>query len=108
MRFQTEPLPSRRRVAPQSPPFLAPASVRHRGGVPRRTVPAARSCVERVRGGEPAFLEVHTYRFRPHSMFDPELYRDKQEVEEWKERDPLVTFPERLAQAGLRGGATKG
>jgi len=63
---------------------------------------AARSCVERVRGGEPAFLEVHTYRFRPHSMFDPELYRDKQEVEEWKERDPLVTFPERLAQAGLR------
>jgi pyruvate dehydrogenase E1 component alpha subunit len=49
----------------------------------------------------PAFLELKTYRFRPHSMFDPELYRDKEEVERWKERDPLVTFPAQLEQAGL-------
>ena len=62
---------------------------------------AARACVDRVRSGEPVFLEVKTYRFRPHSMFDPELYRDREEVERWKERDPLVTFPERLEQAGL-------
>jgi pyruvate dehydrogenase E1 component alpha subunit len=32
----------------------------------------------------PFFLELQTYRFRAHSMFDPELYRDKAEVEEWK------------------------
>jgi pyruvate dehydrogenase E1 component alpha subunit len=47
-------------------------------------------------GGGPYFLEFRTYRFRAHSMFDPQLYRDKQEVEEWKQRDPLVTFQARL------------
>ena len=40
-------------------------------------------------GGGPHFLEYRTYRFRAHSMYDPELYRDKQEVEEWKKRDPI-------------------
>jgi pyruvate dehydrogenase E1 component alpha subunit len=50
-----------------------------------------------VRGGRgPHFLEYRTYRFRPHSMYDPELYRDKQEVEEWKKRDPISTFTEHL------------
>jgi TPP-dependent pyruvate/acetoin dehydrogenase alpha subunit len=34
-------------------------------------------------------------------MFDPELYRDKAEVEKWKERDPLVTLPEQMRTAGL-------
>jgi pyruvate dehydrogenase E1 component alpha subunit len=43
-------------------------------------------------GGGPHFLEYRTYRFRAHSMFDPELYREKQEVEEWKKRDPIITF----------------
>jgi TPP-dependent pyruvate/acetoin dehydrogenase alpha subunit len=47
-------------------------------------------------GGGPYFLEFRTYRFRAHSMFDPQLYRDKQEVEEWKQRDPIVTFQARL------------
>lgn len=51
--------------------------------------------------GHPAFLEMRTYRFCAHSMFDPELYRDKQEVERWKERDPLTAWSARLAQAGL-------
>ncbi len=37
----------------------------------------------------PRFLELRTYRFRAHSMFDPELYRKKAEVEEWKRRDPI-------------------
>ena len=51
---------------------------------------AARSATERVRSGEgPFFLECRTYRFRAHSMYDPELYRDKAEVEEWKKRDPI-------------------
>jgi TPP-dependent pyruvate/acetoin dehydrogenase alpha subunit len=54
---------------------------------------ATKKAVTAVRsGGGPHFLEYRTYRFRAHSMFDPELYREKQEVEEWKKRDPIVTF----------------
>lgn len=39
--------------------------------------------------GLPRFVEFRTYRFRPHSMFDPDLYRDKREIEEWKKKDPI-------------------
>ncbi len=54
---------------------------------------AARSAAEAVRaGGGPHFLELRTYRFRAHSMYDPELYRSKDEVEGWKERDPILNF----------------
>ena len=46
--------------------------------------------VERARTtGEPTLVEVVTYRFRGHSMRDPGKYRTKDEVEEWKQRDPL-------------------
>ena len=38
------------------------------------------------------FLECKTYRFRAHSMYDPELYRGKAEVEQWKQRDPISTL----------------
>jgi pyruvate dehydrogenase E1 component alpha subunit len=47
-------------------------------------------------GGGPMFIEFQTYRFRAHSMFDPDLYRDPAEVERWKERDPITTFAGRL------------
>ena len=51
---------------------------------------AAREAVEKIRtSGKPFFLVCNTYRFRAHSMFDAELYRDKREVEEWKKRDPI-------------------
>lgn len=54
---------------------------------------AALKAVDFVRSGDgPFFLESKTYRFRAHSMFDPELYRDKAEVAEWKERDPIDMF----------------
>lgn len=43
-------------------------------------------------GGGPAFLELRTYRFRAHSMYDPDLYRPKDEVERWKERDPITSW----------------
>ncbi|HXQ42039.1 MAG TPA: pyruvate dehydrogenase (acetyl-transferring) E1 component subunit alpha [Candidatus Udaeobacter sp.] len=43
-------------------------------------------------GNGPAFLECRTYRFRPHSMFDAQLYRDKAEIESWKHRDPIDRF----------------
>jgi pyruvate dehydrogenase E1 component alpha subunit len=52
-------------------------------------------------GGGPHFLEYRTYRFRAHSMYDPELYRDKQEVEEWKKRDPIANFVQRLKEQSL-------
>ncbi|MDY6811154.1 MAG: pyruvate dehydrogenase (acetyl-transferring) E1 component subunit alpha [Actinomycetota bacterium] len=51
--------------------------------------------------GGPYFIEFLTYRFRAHSMFDPELYRDKAEVEAWKQRDPITTFTDRLRESGL-------
>lgn len=48
----------------------------------------------------PAFVECRTYRFRAHSMFDAELYRQKDEVEAWKARGPIHTFTARLKAAG--------
>jgi pyruvate dehydrogenase E1 component alpha subunit len=63
---------------------------------------AAQHAATAVRGGGgPHFLEFRTYRFRAHSMFDPELYRDKQEVEEWKKRDPIPGFSASLRERGL-------
>jgi len=63
---------------------------------------AARRATEAIRAGKgPYFLELRTYRFRPHSMFDPELYRNKEEVDAWKRRGPIVTFSQRLREAGL-------
>lgn len=62
---------------------------------------AAREAVEKVRAGEPYFLECQTYRFRAHSMFDAQLYRDKSEVQEWMERGPIKTFKELLQKEGL-------
>ena len=52
-------------------------------------------------GRGPSLLEMRTYRFRAHSMFDAQLYRDKAEVEEWRGRGPLITLTTRLKAAGL-------
>jgi len=53
--------------------------------------------VQQVRqSSRPVFVEFRTFRFRAHSMFDPELYRDKQEVLAWKTRGPIHTFSARL------------
>ena len=63
---------------------------------------AAKAAANRVRAGEgPQFIQCDTYRFRAHSMFDAELYRDKREVEEWKARDPLTTFAQLLKAENL-------
>src|SRR5512135_481556 len=62
---------------------------------------AARHAAEAVRaGGGPHFLELRTYRFRAHSMYDPERYRDKAEVEQWKQRDPIDLLAARMRAAG--------
>jgi len=67
---------------------------------------AAKSAIERVRseGWGPYFLECQTYRFRAHSMFDPELYRSKAEVDKWKQRGPILTFVKKLTDADLLNG----
>jgi len=63
---------------------------------------AARRAAAAIRAGEgPHFLELRTYRFRAHSMFDPERYRDKSEVEAWKQRCPIATYTALLRQRGV-------
>ena len=63
---------------------------------------AAKQAADFVRGGNgPYLLELRTYRFRAHSMADPDLYRSKEEIEEWKKRDPLALFEARLRAWGL-------
>jgi TPP-dependent pyruvate/acetoin dehydrogenase alpha subunit len=62
---------------------------------------AARRAAEAVRGGGgPRLLELRTYRFRAHSMYDPDLYRTKDEIERWKGRDPITLFMASLRERG--------
>ncbi|HEU4667849.1 MAG TPA: pyruvate dehydrogenase (acetyl-transferring) E1 component subunit alpha [Arthrobacter sp.] len=66
---------------------------------------AARRAVDAVRSGAgPHFLELRTYRFRAHSMFDPERYREKAEVAHWIERDPITLLRNALEAAGQLSG----
>jgi TPP-dependent pyruvate/acetoin dehydrogenase alpha subunit len=61
---------------------------------------AAREAVATIkRLSIPYFLELRTYRFRAHSMFDPELYRPKAEVEQWKQHCPIASFAQRMKEA---------
>ncbi|MGW8225218.1 MAG: pyruvate dehydrogenase (acetyl-transferring) E1 component subunit alpha [Anaerolineales bacterium] len=54
---------------------------------------AAEEHLEYIRAGNgPFFLEAVTYRFRGHSMGDPERYREKDEIEKWKEEDPIGIY----------------
>lgn len=63
---------------------------------------ATRKGADFVRGGNgPCLLEFRTYRFRAHSMADPDLYRTKEEIETWKKRDPIALFEAKLRQLGL-------
>jgi len=61
---------------------------------------AARAALAQVREGQgPVFLECKTYRFRAHSMFDAQHYRDKDEVHQWQEKGPIVRFQNWLLQS---------
>lgn len=62
---------------------------------------AVQQAAQQVRAGAgPVFVELQTYRFRAHSMFDPDLYRAKQEIEAWKTRGPIHTYSARLKAQG--------
>jgi pyruvate dehydrogenase E1 component alpha subunit len=65
----------------------------------------SRRAVDRIRnGGGPCFLELRTYRFRAHSMYDPDRYRDKAEIARWRERDPVDLLVRQLrADRELQG-----
>ena len=66
---------------------------------------AAQRAVAHVRRGDgPYFLELRTYRFRAHSMSDPELYRSKEEVEQWRS---AIRFDASLPACGPRACSTK-
>jgi pyruvate dehydrogenase E1 component alpha subunit len=63
-----------------------------------------REISERARSGAgPQFIEMMTYRTRGHSMGDPQRYRSKTEVEEWKPRGPIGRFEKRLLESGVAG-----
>ena len=49
----------------------------------------------------PTLVEAFTYRYRGHSAADPEIYREKEEVEEWRQKDPIESFAKRLLEAGI-------
>ncbi len=51
--------------------------------------------------GKPCFLELRTYRFRAHSMYDPDRYRAKAEIDQWRRRDPIPALADRLVSDGL-------
>ncbi|GAA4644078.1 pyruvate dehydrogenase (acetyl-transferring) E1 component subunit alpha [Pontixanthobacter gangjinensis] len=63
-------------------------------------VAARRAIAALQEAGAPQFLECRTYRFRAHSMYDPQLYRTKDEVEQWKERGPIKRFQEWALASG--------
>jgi pyruvate dehydrogenase E1 component subunit alpha len=50
---------------------------------------------------QPMIVEAITYRFRGHSMADPEEYRSKEQVEEWRKRDPIANFTDRLVEESV-------
>ena len=80
-------------------------------GIPGRTVDgndviavhdATLKAAERARAGQgPTFLEFETYRFAGHSRSDPGHYRPKEEVADWKKRDPIIRFETQAKSSGL-------
>lgn len=56
--------------------------------------------IAKIRNSGPRFLEIMTYRYRGHSMGDPERYRDQEEVQKWQENDPIGIFRKHLLQEG--------
>lgn len=80
-------------------------------GIPGRTVDgndvegvyeATLEAAERARSGKgPTLLELETYRFAGHSRSDPGHYRSKEEVAEWKKKDPITRFEDKHQAAGL-------
>jgi pyruvate dehydrogenase E1 component alpha subunit len=68
---------------------------------------ATRRALTTIRAGRgPCFLELRTYRFRAHSMYDPDRYRDRAEVARWKDQDPVERLRTRMLGDGGLDGAS--
>lgn len=62
----------------------------------------AKKAIEHCKSGEgPFFIEAMTYRFRGHSMADPESYREREEIEKYRSQDPIITFRDKLLEAKM-------
>ena len=58
--------------------------------------------VDKVRSGNgPALIEATTFRFQGHSMADPAKYRESSEVDEWRKKDPVESFPEYIISSNI-------
>jgi pyruvate dehydrogenase E1 component alpha subunit len=63
--------------------------------------------VKRARDGEgPTLLEMKTYRYRGHSVSDPQKYRSKDEVEEYKDQDPIIKVKKTILENNFASEAT--
>ena len=61
----------------------------------------AQEAVASARNGEPAFIEARTYRYKGHSMSDPQKYRTREEVDAYKQRDAILLLKSRLEAANM-------
>lgn len=69
-------------------------------------IESAERAIATILGGSPVFVEFRTYRFRPHSMYDPELYRDKAEVARWRQQDPIRVLLNKMPHDGATSSDT--
>jgi len=65
---------------------------------------AVKEALDHARQEGPYLLEAITYRYAGHSMGDPERYRQKAEIEQWRARDPVLLFGQELQSKGLADG----
>jgi pyruvate dehydrogenase E1 component alpha subunit len=95
-------------IAHRAPGFGIP-SVRVDGNDVLVCLAATREALERARSGNgPSFIEAVTYRMGPHTTADdPTRYRDANELEDWRERDPIARFEAYLAARGILDDALR-
>lgn len=88
-------------VADRAPAYGMPGEVVD-GMDPIAVYEAVARAIARARAGEgPSLVEAMTYRFRGHYEGDPTTYRTDLELDAWKAKDPLITYPERLLASGV-------
>ncbi|MDP3177049.1 MAG: thiamine pyrophosphate-dependent enzyme, partial [Spirochaetaceae bacterium] len=66
---------------------------------------AMAEALARARAGEPSLVEARTYRYKGHSMSDPQKYRTHEDVEPYRARDPIESLRSRMEEAGILGAA---